>query len=432
MRKATSASCGGEHSLFVDSDGNSFSSGACGLGWHGSQRIPLPSIEKVVGGYYHSFAISRSGKLFSWACGNFGGLNDGQLGHTDFREGTDPEEVTLPSMAASETVVDARAGCYHSAVLTSAGRVFSFGLNNYGQLGRSGLKRSDPVPRPPGTEGYADGRPLPVELPATVAMGCADGDGASKSSGAEVAPNASCIGAGFYNTFFFRNDQVGVLCAGSNAAGQCGSAAATSERFEKIPELDVAGPMAAVAGGYCHTLALAASGKLFALGCGEDGQRGDRRLLDDDADDDGDDEVAGCKVPMMNQVLIAGRSRVVEIAAGANHSLAVTEDRTSLFGWGSNDAGQIGDAASDEGTSTPTQIKLPDLKEGDTIAEVSAGYSHSLVRTAGGDLFAFGAGTNGQLGQVSAEAVDSSKPLVVTLPTNDLKKGWASECTKGD
>jgi len=187
--------------------------------------------------------------------------------------------------------------------------------------------------------------------------------------------------------------------------------------------------MAAVAGGYCHTLALAASGKLFALGCGEDGQRGDRRLLDDDADDDGDDEVAGCKVPMMNQVLIAGRSRVVEIAAGANHSLAVTEDRTSLFGWGSNDAGQIGDAASDEGTSTPTQIKLPDLKEGDTIAEVSAGYSHSLVRTAGGDLFAFGAGTNGQLGQVSAEAVDSSKPLVVTLPTNDLKKGWASECS---
>ena len=101
----------------------------------------------MVGGYYHSFAISRSGKLFSWACGNFGGLNDGQLGHTDFREGTDPEEVTLPSMAASETVVDARAGCYHSAVLTSAGRVFSFGLNNYGQLGRSGLKRSDPVPR---------------------------------------------------------------------------------------------------------------------------------------------------------------------------------------------------------------------------------------------------------------------------------------------
>lgn len=112
-----------------------------------SQRIPLPAIEKVVGGYYHSFAISRSGKLFSWACGNFGGLNDGQLGHGDCREGTDPEEVALPSMAASETVVDARAGCYHSAVLTSAGRVFTFGLNNYGQLGRSGLKQTDLVPR---------------------------------------------------------------------------------------------------------------------------------------------------------------------------------------------------------------------------------------------------------------------------------------------
>ena len=36
MGKASSASCGGEHSLFVDSEGNSFSSGACGLGWYGT------------------------------------------------------------------------------------------------------------------------------------------------------------------------------------------------------------------------------------------------------------------------------------------------------------------------------------------------------------------------------------------------------------
>ena len=91
--------------------------------WYADQRVAA-----VSAGYYHSLAISTSGRLFSWACGNFGGLNDGQLGLGTLREGTDPEEVIIEELADDETVVAARTGFYHTAVLTSAGRAFTFGV----------------------------------------------------------------------------------------------------------------------------------------------------------------------------------------------------------------------------------------------------------------------------------------------------------------
>ena len=97
-------------------------------------------MRKAVGGYYHSLAISRSGRLFSWGCGNFGGDNDGQQGFGDTVERTDPAPVDGTAWGA-DAVHDAAAGCYHSVALTkpSSGgegpsRVFTFGLNNFGEV----------------------------------------------------------------------------------------------------------------------------------------------------------------------------------------------------------------------------------------------------------------------------------------------------------
>eukprot|EP01047_Picozoa_sp_COSAG01_P112235 COSAG01_NODE_40993_length_457_cov_0.670391_1_plen_104_part_01 len=102
---------------------------------------------KVIGGYYHSLAISKTGRLFSWGCGNFGGTNDGQLGlGSALQDITVPTEGHIPGMVAGERVLDAAAGCYQSAVLTTANRVFTFGLNNYGQLGPAGIPAGEAVP----------------------------------------------------------------------------------------------------------------------------------------------------------------------------------------------------------------------------------------------------------------------------------------------
>ena len=72
-----------------------------------------------------------------------------------------------------------------------------------------------------------------------------------------------------------------MLCAGSNAARQCGSAVAPHDAPTAVPELRGVALKQAT-GGYCHTIALAKDGTVFTLGCGEDGQRGDGRPLETD------------------------------------------------------------------------------------------------------------------------------------------------------
>merc|ERR1712127_920265 len=113
----------------------------------------------------------------------------------------------------------------------------------------------------------------------------------------------------------------GALCAGSNQAGQCGTAADTHSGLRPIPELANT-RVAKLVGGYCHTMVLTDEGKVLTLGCGEDGQRGDGRPVDTE-DWSGVTEVD------------TGGEKISRIAAGANHSLAVSQDGQHLFGWGS-------------------------------------------------------------------------------------------------
>eukprot|EP01050_Picozoa_sp_SAG11_P026472 SAG11_NODE_6347_length_1331_cov_1.583604_1_plen_139_part_10 len=132
-------------------------------------------------------------------------------------------------------------------------------------------------------------------------------------------------------------------------------------------------PLRQVVGGYCHTLALTAGGAVLSLGCGEDGQRGDLRPVDgddddDDADDDADGSGGGCRVgdsdsvaftpATITEATLPGGGVAGGIAAGANHSLAVAADGTQLWGWGSNEHGQLGPGISAQKISAATPIAL--------------------------------------------------------------------------
>jgi len=82
----------------------------------------------------------------------------------------------------------------------------------------------------------------------------------------------------------------------------------------------------------------------------------------------------------------------VEVSAGAIHSLAVISDGT-LWAWGSNSSGRTGLGIGTSSTFVPTQIGTASNWQ-----SVSAGGSHSLAVRADGTLWAWGANTNGQLG----------------------------------
>lgn len=115
-----------------------FGNGDCGrlghsLADHASEELPRlvaalrsTPLKAVACGGAHTAALDEQGTVYSW------GLNDkGQLGHDrDVNEVGLPAEVPVP-----ERVVALAAGHFHTLCVGESGSVWSFGCNGYGQLG---------------------------------------------------------------------------------------------------------------------------------------------------------------------------------------------------------------------------------------------------------------------------------------------------------
>ncbi|XP_013919267.1 PREDICTED: probable E3 ubiquitin-protein ligase HERC6, partial [Thamnophis sirtalis] len=91
------------------------------------QALEAQTIIYVSCGKEHSLAISSQGKVFSWGAGGFGQLGTGTL-----KDSSTPEKIDSLSMY---NVIQVACGHYHSIALTKDGRIFSWGQNSHGQLG---------------------------------------------------------------------------------------------------------------------------------------------------------------------------------------------------------------------------------------------------------------------------------------------------------
>ena len=88
-------------------------------------------IEVVAKGYRHSLAILESGKLYSWGVNNEGQLGDGTTKSKDTPQLID----IIPGK-----VVSIAAGALHSLALLESGEVYSWGGNVNGQVGNGPAK----------------------------------------------------------------------------------------------------------------------------------------------------------------------------------------------------------------------------------------------------------------------------------------------------
>ncbi|XP_050430653.1 uncharacterized protein LOC126839387 isoform X2 [Adelges cooleyi] len=142
--------CGRNHSVALTTNGvYSWGSNHYGqLGTNRQGQAPYPMlvenlsnelITSVSAGQYHSLAISIHGKLWTWGWGVYG-----QLGHGSIDDCKKPKIVKA---LENENISSAFGGYAHSIVLTSAGKVFTFGSGVFGQLGNgSTAKITSPVP----------------------------------------------------------------------------------------------------------------------------------------------------------------------------------------------------------------------------------------------------------------------------------------------
>jgi alpha-tubulin suppressor-like RCC1 family protein len=245
----------------------------------------------------------------------------------------------------------------------AGGAVRSFGFGAYGQLGGGGTA-SSPVPLA-----------VPIAAPVTaVAAGCFHG----------LALTAG--GA--------------VWSWGLDDDGQLGDGGHTG-RALPAPVGGLPGGVTAIAAGCHHSLALTASGEVWAWGESAQGELGD-----------GTTTLSTRPAPV--HVSALDGLQITALAAGGQHSAALTRDG-AVYAWGDNRSGQLGTG---DTAQHATPVRLGGVP---SIAALSLGPSQSLFVAADHSLLASGSNLHGELGDGTTS--DRSAPVTVARDVRQAAAG---------
>lgn len=224
-------------------------------------------------------------------------------------------------------------------------------------------------------------------------------------------------GAGNFGQFGWGADQLGEFAIPKR-----------NTYFEKKMEEGVFGGegagLEAIAAGGLHTLFIDEKGTVWSCGVNDDAALG--RVTKDVPDPDNPgkfihiDELTAVPYPL--QSLVDEGFRAVRIAAGDSISAAISDDG-ELRVWGSFRAaeGSLGFSGDVRLEFLPKAILDLPTKAGDTERAVSvvSGNNHLLVLTTHGNVYAWGAGEQGQLGRKILERrkIHGTVPEKITLGT---------------
>ncbi len=147
-------------------------------------------------------------------------------------------------------------------------------------------------------------------------------------------------------------------------------------------------PLTTMPAGEHHSLALSASGDVFAWGSNAEGQLGNGATGGASA------EPVAVAGPASGAADASVAAPVATIAAGARHSVAVSSLGQCLA-WGWSLHGQCGTGKAAPSVPAPTVVAaLGPLK----VVGAAAGMGHTIVCTDQGDAYAWGLNADGQLG----------------------------------
>lgn len=286
--------------------------------------------------------------------------------------------ITVTVLNNDHPVAPARlgAGQRHSHAVLEDGTLWSWGLENFGQLGNN-------VSGSSGTNLLFLGTPQLIGADGgrstnAVWLGVTAG-----GRGFDVATNQP----GGFSLGLQTN---GTLWAwGHNHAGQLGLGHTTVTRVPA--QVGSSSNWMQVEAGATHTLALQSDGTLWSWGANESGQLGQ-----------------GNTNRSLTPARVGTESAWVEVGAGGFFSLARRADG-SIWGWGANTANQLG--------LTPATNRFTPTRIGTNAhwSSLSAGLFHSLAATTNGALWAWGRGSAGQLGSGST----TNRATPIRIGTNN-------------
>jgi alpha-tubulin suppressor-like RCC1 family protein len=305
-----------------------------------------PVVQAAAGNRF-TLALSASDQLYA-----FGSNEYGQLGVASGSgmPGPNPTPQLLSLPGAVGRVAQLAAGSTHSLVLTSTGELYTFGENQFGQLGRAANSGTESANR----------------VPERVSLPGAGGQAVQIAAGVEQSLVLTSTG----QLYTFGGNRYGELGRAANV-----ETPAPNPTPAPVSLPATAGPVRSIAAGGFHSLALTASGLIYAFGRNTDGQLGN-------ASGTGGEQAHETPLAV---TLPGANAPAIVLAAGSAHSLAITASG-ELYSFGSNLDGQLGRAAS-SGTAnanpTPVRVALP---AGTTIDTVARGATADFTVAQAADL----------------------------------------------
>ncbi|RYD51327.1 MAG: T9SS type A sorting domain-containing protein [Sphingobacteriales bacterium] len=328
------------HSLALKSDGSLWSwgyNGAGQLGLGSTLTVTINSPSKIgrdyswvraTTGVYHSAALKSDGTLWTWGYNNYGQLGDG----------TTVQKDTPVQIGTDQNWVSIAAGLGQTYALRSNGTLWAWGNNNKGQLG----------------DGTNIGKTTPVQIDTTTTW-------------VSIAGGQDC-GMGLRSN--------GKLWGwGDNQFGQLGDSTTINKNVPVF--LRASNHWLSVLTGASSTAALKSDGTLWTWGYNNYGQLGD-----------------GTRVQKDIPVQIGADQNWVSVSLGGSHALALKSNGT-LWAWGDNTYGQLGNGSSGTLTATPTPVQVG---ADDNWVSISAGLAHNLALKSNGELWGWGYNSTGQVG----------------------------------
>ncbi|WOL02321.1 E3 ubiquitin-protein ligase [Canna indica] len=301
--------CGVRHAALVTKQGEVFTWGeeSGGRLGHGAgtdvvhprllESLALCSAELVACGEFHTCAVTSSGELYTWGDGTH---NVGLLGHGNDVSHWIPKRVSGPLEGLQVAYVTC--GTWHTALITSDGKLFTFGDGTFGVLGH-GNKES--VARPREVESLMGLK--------TIAVACGVWHTAAIVEVIVAQPNAIVSSGKLFTWGDGDKYRLGHGDKEPRFKPTC-VASLIDHNFHKL------------ACGHSLTVGLTTSGQIFTMGSSVYGQLGNPQS-------DG-------KLPCLVEDKLVGES-VGEVACGSYH-VAVLTIRSEVFTWGKGANGRLG------------------------------------------------------------------------------------------
>ncbi len=372
-------------------------------------NMPPSPIKQVWGGGRHTMALLADGSVWTWGSDVSGKLGDGQVSPSYNVTNNDsffPLKVHGPgNVGYLSSVVAISAGEGHNMALKSDGTVWMWGWNGLGQLGNGTTNDAHTPVQVSGLSNVVaiSGRGyhcLALKSDGTV-WGWGWNSWGQLGDGTNDAPlvpvqvlgltNPASISAGYMNSLALMSNGT-VRIWGTGPKGELGQGNFGDHSYTPIPVPGLSN-VVSVSADFQEPEALKSDGTIWMWGWDNLGQLGDGST---------NNRNLPFQVLNLTNMIFAG-------ATGDRDNCAIGADHT-IWTWGRNYNGQLGIGTMDQDPH-PVPVRVPVFGGGYPVMVQTPDW-HSLALLSDGTLWGWGANDHGQLGNGATNDAYSPTPVL--------------------